>query len=42
MGPFVDADHPTIKSGGDVLVENEAGTGQIPLAYHDVWSGLGE
>lgn len=40
MGPFVDAEHPAIKSGSDIIVENEHGA-PMPLAYADIWSRIG-
>ena len=31
MGPFIDAEHPTVKSGADIVVEGK------PKTYTDLW-----
>lgn len=40
MGPFVDADHPMIKSGGDIFVEQDDAP-PVPITYDQIWADLG-
>jgi hypothetical protein len=40
MGPFVDAEHPAIKAGGDIFVEGEDGR-PVPLTYENIWTEIG-